>query len=126
MTDDKWNEVDRFIVDHLVPTDSVLEAVLESSRAAELPAINVSPNLGKLLHLIARVQGARKILEIGTLAGYSTIWLARALPAGGRLVTLEADVKHAEIARVNFERGLEPCHRIAHRQSNRNASATCG
>src|SRR5207342_1770153 len=72
------------------------------------PSIQVSANQGKLLQLIARIQGARKILEIGTLGGYSTIWLARALPAGGRVITLEIDPKHAEVARANFRRaGLE-------------------
>ncbi len=78
--------------------------MLEESTAAGLPPIAVTPNLGKLLYLLARIQGAKNILEIGTLAGYSTIWLARALPAGGRLITLEADAKHAEIARANIAR----------------------
>src|SRR6185295_3729424 len=81
---------------------------LASSAAAGLPAINVSAPLGKLLHIIARIQGARNILEIGTLGGYSTIWLARALPSEGRLITLEVDPKHAEVARSNFRRaGLD-------------------
>ncbi len=78
--------------------------MLEESTAAGLPPIAVTPNLGKLLYLIARIQGAKSILEIGTLAGYSTIWLARALPPGGRLITLEADPQHAEIARTNLIR----------------------
>jgi predicted O-methyltransferase YrrM len=80
----------------------VLDAVVESSAAAGLPAIAVSPSQGKLLYLLAQIQGARKVLEIGTLAGYSTIWLARALPPGGRVVTLEFDPKHAKIATTNI------------------------
>src|SRR5204863_5172373 len=80
------------------------EAALQSSTDADLPAIHVSANQGKLLHLLARLQGARSILEIGTLGGYSTIWLARALPVGGRLVTLESDPKHAAIANANIAR----------------------
>ena len=88
--------------------DPALEAALAASAAAGLPAINVSPVQGKLLHLLARAIGARNVLEIGTLGGYSTIWLARALPDGGRLISLEADAKHAEVARANIARaGLE-------------------
>jgi predicted O-methyltransferase YrrM len=104
MTQEQWTAVDRYLTDLLVPPDPALEAALQASAAAGLPPINVSPNQGKLLHLLARLQGARTILEIGTLGGYSTIWLARALPAGGRLVTLEADAKHAEVARANLAR----------------------
>jgi predicted O-methyltransferase YrrM len=104
MSREQWTAVDRYIADLLVPSDAALDAALASSTAAGLPAINVSPPLGKLLHILARARGARTILEIGTLGGYSTIWLARALPAGGRLVTLEADAKHAEIARANIAR----------------------
>ncbi len=100
----QWTEVDRYITDLLVRQDAALEAALEDSAAAGLPAINVSANQGKLLHLLARAMGARKILEIGTLGGYSTIWLARALPSGGRLITLEADPKHAAVARKNIAR----------------------
>jgi len=102
MSDERWTAVDRYITDLLVPPDPVLDAALDASAAAGLPAIQVAPNQGKLLGLLARLQGARSILEIGTLGGYSTIWLARALPAGGRLVTLEADPKHAEVARANL------------------------
>src|SRR5690606_23507526 len=87
-----------------VPTDPVLDAVLAASEAGGLPAHNVAPNQGKLLMLLAQIQQARTILEIGTLGGYSTIWLARALPAGGRLITLEANPKHAEVARANIAR----------------------
>jgi len=105
---DLWTEVDRYITDLLVPPDPVLDAALEASTAAGLPEIQVSPNQGKLLHLIARLQSARAILELGTLGGYSTIWLARALPKDGRLITLEADPKHAEVAKANFARaGLD-------------------
>ena len=104
MPDTPWVEVDRYIADHLIAPDPSLDAALEASAAAGLPSINVTPNQGKFLHLLARIQGARSILEIGTLGGYSTIWLARALPEGGRLVTLESDPKHADIARANFRR----------------------
>lgn len=106
MNPETWAAVDRYFVDALItPTaDAALHAALEASVAAGLPAINVAPNQGKLLHLLARMMGARRILEIGTLGGYSTIWLARALPAGGRLVTLELDRQHAEVARANFAR----------------------
>lgn len=104
MSHDQWTAVDRFISDKLVAPDPDLEAALESSAAARLPEIQVSPNQGKLLHLLARVQGARAILEIGTLGGYSAIWLARALPAEGRLITLESNPQHAEVARANIAR----------------------
>lgn len=98
----QWNAVDAYICDQLVPSDPALDAALAASAAAELPAINVAPNQGKLLQLLAQSLGACRILEIGTLGGYSTIWLARALPADGRLVTLEADPKHADVARRNI------------------------
>jgi predicted O-methyltransferase YrrM len=104
MTQEQWTAVDRYLTDLLVPPDPALDAALQASAAAGLPPIHVSPNQGKLLLLLARVQGARAILEIGTLGGYSTIWLARALPAGGRLITLEADPRHAEVARANIAR----------------------
>jgi predicted O-methyltransferase YrrM len=108
MTDEQWSEVDRYFADLLVSPDAALDAALAASAAAGLPAINVSPTQGKLLHLLARAIGARNILEIGTLGGYSTIWLARALPKGGRVISLEADARHAEIARANFTRaGLD-------------------
>lgn len=102
MSQELWTAVDRYITDLLVPPDPALDAALKASAAAGLPAHNVSPNQGKLLELMARIQGARTILEIGTLGGYSTIWLARALPPDGRLVTLEADPRHAEVARTNI------------------------
>ncbi|WP_243521715.1 O-methyltransferase [Bacillus pseudomycoides] len=101
---DKWVAVDEYIADLLVPTDSVLEEALQVNAKSNLPAHDVSPAQGKFLQLLVRIHGARNILEIGTLGGYSTIWLARALPAGGRLITLEANEKHAEIARANIER----------------------
>jgi predicted O-methyltransferase YrrM len=104
MTPDQWTAVDQYLTDLFVPPDPALAAALDSSAAAGLPAIHVAPNQGKLLHLLARVQGARSILEIGTLGGYSTIWLARALPPGGRLVTLESDPTHAGVARANLAR----------------------
>jgi predicted O-methyltransferase YrrM len=104
MTQEQWTAVDRYLTDLLVPPDPALEAALQASAAAGLPPINVSPNQGKLLHLLARLQGARTILEIGTLGGYSTIWLARALPAGGRLITLEAEPRYAGVARANIAR----------------------
>ncbi|GAC1666399.1 MAG: O-methyltransferase [Candidatus Acidiferrum sp.] len=104
MTEKVWCEVDRYIDELFIPPDAALEAALEASQAAGLPAISVTANQGKLLQLLARMHGARSILEIGTLGGYSTIWLARALPAGGRLITLEADRKHIEVARANIAR----------------------
>jgi predicted O-methyltransferase YrrM len=100
----QWTAVDRYIIDRLNPVDPVLDAALSDSEAAGLPAINVTPALGKFLHLLAKVQNAKQILELGTLGGYSTIWLARALAPGGRLVTLEADPRHAEVARQNIAR----------------------
>jgi predicted O-methyltransferase YrrM len=108
MTEALWTAVDEYIIRMLVPPDPVLDAALDASDAAGLPAIQVTPNQGKLLHLLARLQGARRILEIGTLGGYSTIWLARALPDDGLLITLEADPRHAEVARANISRaGLD-------------------
>ncbi|HUR56773.1 MAG TPA: O-methyltransferase [Opitutaceae bacterium] len=101
---EQWTAVDRYITDLLVPPDAALEAALRASVEAGLPAINVAPNQGKLLQILARIQGARRILEVGTLGGYSTIWLARALPPGGRVITLELESKHAEVARANFVR----------------------
>jgi len=108
MSEDVWKAVDGYLSDQLVAPDEALDAALEASAAAGLPAISVAPTHGKLLHLLARLVGARRILEIGTLGGYSTIWLARALPPEGRLITLEADAKHAGVARANIRRaGLE-------------------
>jgi predicted O-methyltransferase YrrM len=104
MTQEVWTAVDDYINALLVPSDPVLDAALEASVAAGLPPINVSPTQGQLLFLLARLQRARTILEIGTLGGYSTLWLARALPEGGCLITLEVEPKHAEVARANFAR----------------------
>lgn len=104
MNPEQWIAVDQYITDALVPADPVLEAVLKASTDAGLPEINVSPAQGKLLHLLTRIHGARRVLEIGTLGGYSTIWLARGmLPAGGKVVTLEVDPRHVRVARANFE-----------------------
>jgi predicted O-methyltransferase YrrM len=104
MTQERWTEVDRYFTDLLIAPDPVLDAALESSAAAGLPSISVSATEGKLLQLLARMQRAHSILEIGTLGGYSTISLARGLAAGGRLITLEADPKHAEVAKANIAR----------------------
>src|ERR1700682_5923787 len=104
MAQDQWTAVNEYIADLFVPHGPALDATLAASAAAGLPAIQVSPAQGKLLNLLARIQGARNILEIGTLGGYSTIWLARALPVDGRLITLEANPAHAEIARANIAR----------------------
>ncbi len=100
----RWSAVDRYITDLLVPEDSALKDALRDSAAAGLPPIAVTPNQGKLLELLVRVQNARTILELGTLGGYSTIWLTRGLPPGGRLVTLEAEPQFAEVARANIAR----------------------
>lgn len=103
-----WGKVDRYIEQTLVRSDEALKAALEASDAAGLPAISVSPSHGKLLWILARLVNATRILEIGTLGGYSAIWMARALPANGRLVTLEAVDKHARVARANIAKaGLE-------------------
>ena len=99
-----WAEVDRWVAGQLLGDDPVLDAALADNAAGGLPAIDVAPVQGKLLHLLARMVGARRILEIGTLGGYSTIWLARALPEGGRLVSLELEPKQAEVARGNLAR----------------------
>jgi predicted O-methyltransferase YrrM len=104
MTQERWSAVDRYIADLLLPPDPALDAALEASAAAGLPPHGVSPAQGKLLQLLALMDGARAILEIGTLGGYSAIWLGRALPAGGRLVTLEADPGYAAVARANIAR----------------------
>lgn len=104
MAEERWDRVDDYIVDRLIGADAVLEAALHANAAAGLPAIDVSAAQGKWLHLTARMIGARRILEVGTLGGYSSIWLGRALPAGGRLTTLEIDPRHAEVARANIER----------------------
>ena len=101
---EQWGAVDRYFEGMLVGADPVMEGVLAASAAAGLPSIQVTAGQGKMLYLLARIMGARRILEIGTLGGYSTIWLARALPAGGVVVTLEVDERYAEVARGNVER----------------------
>jgi predicted O-methyltransferase YrrM len=100
----KWTTVDDYIHGVLVPSDPALDAAIEASNAAELPAIAVTASQGKLLHLLARSVNAKRILEIGTLGGYSTIWMARALPADGHLTTLEFSPKHAKVAQSNIAR----------------------
>ena len=102
MRDQMWSAVDGYIADRLIPEDLVLAAALAASEAAGLPTGAISPSQGKLLELLARIQGARNVLELGTLGGYSTIWLARALPPDGRLITLEANPRYAEVARESF------------------------
>ncbi|ADE69365.1 MULTISPECIES: O-methyltransferase [Priestia] len=99
-----WNEVDLYMNDKLIQPDPILDEVLKANQEAELPAIDVSPSQGKFLHLLASLKGAKRILEIGTLGGYSTIWLARALPKDGQLITLELSAHHAEVARANLKR----------------------
>src|SRR5512134_2858770 len=103
-TDALWTAIDDYFDNTLVASDPVLDAALEATEAAELPAINVAPNQGKLLMLLARATGARRILEIGTLGGYSTIWLARGLAPDGRLITIEANPDFAAAARANIAR----------------------
>jgi predicted O-methyltransferase YrrM len=108
MSEKLWSDVDNYLEDVLIGDDPALEATRKASRAAGLPDIAVSPAQGKMLHLMARMIGAKRILEVGTLGGYSAIWLARALPADGELITLEYDPKHADVARSNIRNaGLE-------------------
>jgi len=108
MSQELWTAVDNYIVSKLLPGDSSLDQAVRASEEAGLPSIQVSPAQGKFLYLLAKVHGAKRILEIGTLGGYSTIWLARALPPDGCLITLELNPKHAEVARKNITRaGLE-------------------
>ncbi|HEY7256259.1 MAG TPA: O-methyltransferase [Solirubrobacterales bacterium] len=102
MNEERWAEVDQFVSATIAPDDEVLRRAVERCEAAGLPAIQVSAPQGKLLNLLARSIGARTVLEFGTLGGYSTIWIGRALPEGGRLITLEADPRHAEVARENI------------------------
>ena len=104
MSEELWKSVDRYLTDNLVPFDPVLDETLRANARAGLPAIDVAPNQGKLLYLLAKIQGAKRILEIGTLGGYSSTWLARALPPDGKLITLELNPKHAEVAAANIDR----------------------
>ena len=98
-----WNEVDEYFIDKLLPFDSKLNDVLSENKKAGIPEIDVSPTQGKLLYLLAKIKGAKNILEIGTLGGYSSIWLARALPEIGKVYTLELEQAHAEVARKNIQ-----------------------
>ena len=108
MNNEKWTEVDRYLTDRLAQPDAALDAAIMASDEAGLPGQHVTPSQGKFLQILAQVQGARSILEIGTLGGYSSIWLARALPEGGKLLSLELNPKNAEIARKNISRaGLD-------------------
>jgi predicted O-methyltransferase YrrM len=102
MPQDRWNEVDEYVAELLSRDDAALSGALDAANAAGLPPISVAAPQGKFLHLLARLMGARQILEIGTLGGYSTIWLARALPRGGHLTTLEIDPAHAAVARSSL------------------------
>ena len=104
MSQDTWSAVDNYIDDELALSDAILDAAIAANAAGGLPAIDVTASQGKLLQLLARLAGAKRILEIGTLGGYSTIWLARALPPDGRLITLEFEPKHAAVAKSNIER----------------------
>jgi predicted O-methyltransferase YrrM len=104
MSQADWTRVDDYLVEALQAPDPALDQALADTDAAGMPAVAVAPNQGKMLMLLAQMVGARRILEIGTLGGYSTIWLARALPEGGRLVSLEYEAKHAEVARKNIAR----------------------
>jgi predicted O-methyltransferase YrrM len=103
-TPDAWRAVDRYFADTLVGSDPALEAAVADQNAAGLPAIEVAPVNGKLLHLLARMSGARRVLEIGTLGAYSTIWLARGIPDDGAVVTIEAEARNAQVARANLDR----------------------
>ena len=104
MSEELWTKVDEYLAERLIPLDAALTAAREANAEAKLPAIDVSPTQGKFLYLLAKIQNARRILEVGTLGGYSTIWLARALPEVGRLITLEIEKRHADVALKNIER----------------------
>jgi len=104
VSENLWSNVDEYLVSLFIPSDSALEEALSQNTAAGLPPISVAPNQGKFLELLARIQQSKRILEIGTLGGYSTIWLARSLPRDGHLVTLELEPVHAEVARKNIDR----------------------
>lgn len=108
MSQDQWTTVDNYFDGLFVPSDEVLTATMQAITDAGLPAISVSPTQGKLLYILAKMHNVRSVLEIGTLGGYSTIWMARALPADGRVITLEIDPKHAAVARANIARAALP------------------
>lgn len=103
MTEKNWQEVDHYFTAKLHKQDEVMDAAIKANEEAELPSIDVAPNQGKMLHLLAKIKGAQHILEIGTLGGYSSIWMAKALPENGTLITLEYSEKHAEVARKNIK-----------------------
>lgn len=102
--EDEWDAVDSYFTNVVVKPDPALEGAMQANAAAGLPTIDVAPNQGKMLQVLALAVGARRILEIGTLGGYSTLWLARALPRGGRAVSLELEQKHADVAKANLKR----------------------
>lgn len=104
MSTELWTAIDQYITESVVSEDSLLRAATDATIEAGLPQISVTPSQGKFLYLLARVQHARRVLEIGTLAGYSTIWLARAVAPDGRVITLESDPRHADVARTNVAR----------------------
>ena len=104
MNEQAWHDVDDYIAEHLLGEDGALVAALQNNHAQGLPPIDVSATQGKMLHLFARMANAKRVLEVGTLGGYSTIWLARALPDDGQLVTLEVEPHHAQVARENLAR----------------------
>jgi predicted O-methyltransferase YrrM len=108
MASDAWTAVDEYLEDRLIVDDPVLDAAQEASSAAGLPSISVTATQGKFLALLCRIAGAHSVLEIGTLGGYSTMWLARGLPDDGRVVTLEVDPRHAAVARGNIDRAALP------------------
>jgi len=99
-----WNNVDKYFMEKLIPADTELEAVLQANKVASIPEIDVSPTQGKLLYLLAKIKGAKNVLEIGTLGGYSSIWMARALPNEGKVYTLEIDSEYASVAKENIKR----------------------
>jgi predicted O-methyltransferase YrrM len=105
----KWEKVDQYLTEKLIPHDPLLEQVLHANKLNELPTYDVSPVQGKLLNLLVQIQGATRILEIGTLGGYSTIWMGRALPQSGKIVTLEIDPLHAKVAQANIDLANLPC-----------------
>ncbi|HEY3081108.1 MAG TPA: O-methyltransferase [Chloroflexota bacterium] len=123
---EQWARVEHYLTDLLVRPDPALEAALEAAAAAGLPRGEVSPSPGKLLELLARIQGARAVLEIGTLGGYSTIWLARALPLGGRLITLEVDTSYARVARAKHRQRRSGRGRRAPRRTGARDAAAAG
>jgi predicted O-methyltransferase YrrM len=109
MSQQLWTAVDQYLTENLISNEPALQSALKANAAAGLPVIDVAPNQGKLLYLLARLQGAKRILEIGTLGGYSTIWLARALPPDGTIITLEFEPRHAKVATANLKNANLAC-----------------